>query len=220
MQYTCLQFPDVRLHTSQAHKMRGYFGNLFKQHSDLLHNHFETGETIYRYPMVQYKVINQIPTLIGLGEGAVLLVGLFGEVREMQIDDRIYPIHQKDLQLQYVHVRTIPNNIRYCFKTLWMALSQKNYAAYQQLTTPEQQTEFLTTQLRNNIVSFCKGIGYTLTEPVVVSHVQFNPHLTHFKNQPMLAFAGSFNVNIVLPKWAGLGKSVARGFGAVEIVRE
>ena len=101
-----------------------------------------------------------------------------------------------------------------------MALSQKNYVVYQQLSTPEQQTEFLTTQLRNNIVSFCKGIGYTLTEPVVVSNVQFNPHLTHFKNQPMLAFAGSFNVNIVLPKWAGLGKSVARGFGAIEIVRK
>ena len=216
MQYTCLQFPEVRLHPSQAHKMRGYFAQLFKQHSDLLHNHFETGESIYRYPMVQYKVINNKPTLIGLGEGAVLLVGLFGEVRELQIDDRIYPIQQKDLNLQMVHVRTVPNAIRYYFKTLWMALNQKNYAAYQQLNTPEQQTEFLTTQLRNNLVSFCKGIGYTLTEQIVVSNTHFEPHITHFKNQPMLAFAGSFSANIVLPKWVGLGKSVARGFGAVE----
>ena len=57
---TIIQFPDIRLQTRDAHKLRGYFGNLFKEQSPLLHNHFQDGSTRYAYPLVQYKVINVV----------------------------------------------------------------------------------------------------------------------------------------------------------------
>ena len=44
------------------------------------------------------------------------------------------------------------------------------------------------------------------------------PVLTQFKNQPMLGFQGEFVANVLLPDGVGLGKSVARGFGAVQRV--
>ena len=60
---TTITFPEINLQTRDAHKLRGYFGTLFREHSPLLHNHLESGETQYRYPLVQYKVIGQTPML-------------------------------------------------------------------------------------------------------------------------------------------------------------
>ena len=54
---TTIRFPEIALRTRDAHKLRGYFGNLFQEHSPLLHNHWEDGTSRYAYPLVQYKVV-------------------------------------------------------------------------------------------------------------------------------------------------------------------
>ncbi|MAN25796.1 MAG: DNA repair protein, partial [Mesonia sp.] len=65
LQICRIKFPEIKLQTRDAHKLRGYFGNLFKQQSPILHNHYEDGRFRYKYPSVQYKIINKVPTLIG-----------------------------------------------------------------------------------------------------------------------------------------------------------
>lgn len=67
---TVIRFPEIELRTRDAHKLRGYFGNLFREKSALLHNHMEGGEFKYGYPKVQYKVIDSTPTLVGIADGA------------------------------------------------------------------------------------------------------------------------------------------------------
>ncbi len=57
IQTTTIRFPEIQLQARDAHKLRGYFGNLFKEHSPLLHNHFEDGSLRYKYSLVQYKII-------------------------------------------------------------------------------------------------------------------------------------------------------------------
>ena len=87
-----IRFPEIALATRDAHKLRGYFGNLFKEHSLLLHNHYETGESAFQYPLVQYKVIDKIPILIGIQEGAELLTSLFLKIKELKIEEKYYRI--------------------------------------------------------------------------------------------------------------------------------
>ena len=91
IQTTTIKFPDISLHPHYAHKLRGYFGNLFKEKSPLLHNHFETGELRYAYPLVQYKIIDSIPLLLGINEGAELLIELFLKIKELQLDEEKFP---------------------------------------------------------------------------------------------------------------------------------
>lgn len=55
---TIIKFPEINLQTRDAHKLRGYFGNVFKEHSPLLHNHFEDGKNRYAYPLKHKKGIN------------------------------------------------------------------------------------------------------------------------------------------------------------------
>jgi hypothetical protein len=55
-------------------KLRGFFAKKYSC-EELMHNHGENGH-IYRYPLVQYKVIDGIPTLIGLGQGSNLILDI------------------------------------------------------------------------------------------------------------------------------------------------
>jgi len=97
---TKIEFPEIELKTRDAHKLRGYFGELFKEHSPLLHNHYQDGSLRYRYPQIQYKVINKTPHLIGIDEGADLLTQLFLKIKEVNIDGKSYPIQSKNISQQ------------------------------------------------------------------------------------------------------------------------
>jgi len=201
---TIIQFPDIQLQTRDAHKLRGYFGNLFKKHSPLLHNHYENGKTRYAYPLVQYKVINNIPVLVGFQEGAGLLVSLFLKIRKIDIERQQYPVLSKNIQQKQYELNVNQQLYNYQFKTLWMALNQENYQKYLQLNKTGK-TQFLNRQLQNNILSFYKGLSFRTSEQIMAI-ARVKEKQTRFKEQHMLAFQGEFTTNAFLPEMAGTGK--------------
>jgi hypothetical protein len=210
-----LTFPEIKLQTRDAHKLRGYFGDLFQEHSPLLHNHYDEGKLAYRYPLVQYKVLNQVPTLVGLGEGAKLLIDLFLQIKELQIEGKTYPILSKNLQSSSVALGLGDDLYTYSFQTLWLALNQENHRLYCQ-ETPEQQAIRLKKILIANILAFYKSFDCFLTpEERILAQINLTEKYTQFKNQKMLGFVGSFTTNALLPNYIGLGKSPARGFGSI-----
>lgn len=214
---TTIQFPDIQLQTRDAHKLRGYFGNLFMEHSPLLHNHYDDGSSRYAYPLVQYKVIDRVPTLVGFQEGAELLVSLFLKIRELDIEGQIFTVLAKNIQQKKCELTVNQQLYNYSFKTLWMALNQENFRKYLQLDETEKGT-FLNRQLQNNILSFYKGLSFRTNERIMVI-TRMEEKQTLFKNQSMLAFAGQFTSNAYLPEWAGIGKAVSRGFGTVSLIQ-
>jgi hypothetical protein len=214
---TIIQFPDIELQTRDAHKLRGYFGNLFKEHSTLLHNHYQDGSARYAYPLVQYKVINKTPLLVGFQEGAELLVSLFLKIREIQIAGQNYPVLAKNIQQKQYNLNVNQQLFNYRFKTLWMALNQENHRIYQQLDE-NAKTEFLNRQLQNNILSFYKGLSFRTTDRIMAV-TRVIEKQTQFKEQPMLVFDGEFTTNAFLPEMAGIGKAVSRGFGTVSLMK-
>jgi len=213
---TIIRFPEINLETRDAHKLRGYFGTLFQEHSPLLHNHLETGEIAYRYPMVQYKVLDGIPFLVGLNEGADLLISLFLKIRELKIGERTYPVLQKNIENKMVNIGLCEDLYAYRFQTLWMALSQRNYAEYM-TEAAEQQPKRLKAILTGNLLSFFKSMNYRADANVMVNLKISAQRATQFKNNAMLAFEGVFVTNLLLPEYIGLGKSVARGFGTIAL---
>lgn len=210
----CLQFPEIQLPTSAAHKLRGYFGNLFREHSLILSNHFSDGKSRYAYPLVQYKVIRKAPTLIGINEGAHLLLELFGSIKELNIDGTIYAINNKNLRAFTNEIGGASSLHTYRFDTLWMGLNQENYKKYKLLTSLSDKRIFLSKILTANIISFYKGLQHDEKQQILVlPHLK--EHITQFKNKKMLAFSGRFICNMELPNYVGLGKSVSRGFGSI-----
>lgn len=210
---TIIRFPDIRLQTRDAHKLRGYFGNLFKEHSPLLHNHFEDGSLRYAYPLVQYKVIDGIPYLVGVGEGGRLLIQLFLKIKELNIEEDNYPVLSKNIENRIINIEDTGELFEYRFVTLWMGLNESNYRKYLNANQDEKQ-KLLQAILTGNILSFYKGIGFRTKQNIMLKH-KVSEHQTQFKGQKMLAFNGSFVTNAVLPDFTGIGKAVSRGFGTI-----
>ena len=212
-----IQFPEIALATRDAHKLRGYFGNLFKEHSPLLHNHLNDGQLRYAYPLVQYKVLNNIPTLVGIEEGAKLLTQLFLNIKELQIEGNTFPVNGKIIRSAVQETGVAKDLFSYRFSTLWMGLNQQNFSRYVQ-ADPEQQSTMLKKVATGNMLSFFKGISlYIEPHERIMLNLQVNQKNTTFKNKQMLAFAGNFTTNVKLPNYIGIGKAVSRGFGTIEM---
>lgn len=217
LQICRIKFPEIKLQTRDAHKLRGYFGNLFKAHSPLLHNHYEDGRFRYRYPSIQYKVINNTPTLIGVNEGAALLPKLFLKINELDINGKKYDITSKNIAVQNETVGYSEKLLEYKFTTLWMALNQQNYPRYKSLASDKEREAMLNAILVGHILSFFRNTGIELaaSERLMVK-TKLQEKSTKFKENKMMAFSGSFIVNAELPEEIGIGKAVSRGFGSIQ----
>ncbi|MCA1761791.1 MAG: DNA repair protein [Flavobacteriales bacterium] len=212
---TTIQFPEIQLSPRDAHKLRGYFGNIFKEQSPLLHNHYETGVLRYKYPLVQYKVLGNTPTLVALEEGADLLTALFLKIKEIQIDGKNYPVTNKNITAKKVDIGVDEELFSYEFSTLWMALNQDNHKRFKAASKADQK-KMLQKILIGNILSVYKNLELFLNpEQRILATLSTESHHTNFKDQKMLAFTGAFTTNALLPDKIGLGKSVSRGFGSI-----
>lgn len=217
LQLTKISFPEISLKVRDAHKLRGYFGNLFAEHSPILSNHFEDGSAIYRYPQVQYKIIDRVPTLIAWGDGGDLLVELFMKINQLTIDNQTYHIYTKNITRQSYLIGVDDDLHRYKFETLWMALNQENHQRFVHAVSEEEQSKILKNNLIAHILAFYKGIGFYLEKHErIMAQINITEHETQFKNKTMLAFSGEFTSNALLPDGIGIGKSPARGFGTIK----
>lgn len=211
---TIIRFPEIALNTRDAHKLRGYFGTLFQEYSPLLHNHLESGESAYRYPLVQYKVLDHVPTLVGLNEGADLLISLFLKIKELRINGQVFEVFQKNIESKVIEIGLSDDLYAYRFQTLWMALNQQNFVEFLE-EDDAQRAKHLKSILIGNILSFYKAMELHVMGNVMVNLKIKNERETLFKNKAMLAFEAEFVTNAILPEFVGLGKSVARGFGSI-----
>jgi hypothetical protein len=221
---TTITFPEIALQVRDAHKLRGYFGRLFQEHSPLLHNHFDDSDPTtpkyrYAYPLVQYKVLKRVPTLVGLGEGADLLVQLFLKMQELKLDGEVYPVLSKHIQHQKATIGLSDDLHTYRYETLWLGLNQKNFKAYT-TADPMGKTQILKNTGIANILTFVEAFGLRFkkndpTQRVMLKLSPTEPAITKFKNVEFLGFGGSFTTNVLLPDDVGLGKQAARGFGTI-----
>lgn len=212
-----IKFPEISLKVRDAHKLRGYFGNLFKEKSPFLHNHFADGSLIFKYPLVQYKVIDTIPILLGINEGGELLTSLFMQIKTLKIEEKAYFINYKNIANIKIDIGVKKDLFRYSFKNIWMGLNQKNYSAYKILKKEndnEAINNLLKSILKGNILSFFKGVNYTEKKEIILLPELYEKN-TKFKGIDMTAFEGEFVTNVKLPDFIGIGKSVSRGFGVI-----
>lgn len=209
-QFTCDE--SVRLN---ADKIRGFFANQFKDYC-LIHHHLDKDEFLYRTPLIQYKVIEGKPLVIGINEGAQILQKIYEAVDYIKTDASEYLIKEKIIILRTDYFGIAEAEISYSFLTPWLALNERNYDRYVRAGIWQKRKELLEKILTGNLISMSKGIGYTAKKPIKVNILEMKEISTSLKGNPMLGFLGEFSVNFEIPDYWGIGKSVSRGFGAVK----
>lgn len=220
MRKATLLLNNISLKPSQIHKFRGFIGRLFQDH-DLIHNHDpKTGKVIYRYPLIQFKLIQRTPAIIAVTDRAVKLFSeIFLTLDSIRIDDVRIPVYEKDLQVEEVEFGYAEETFMYEFISPWIGLNQKNYGRYVKSPNAEGKNRILKGALIGNLLSMSKYFDHWLSrDQEIKSEIRVKEQQVNLKGKPMIGFSGVFKTNFLIPDHLGIGKSVSRGFGAVERV--
>ncbi len=212
LELTRIDLDVPRLSPRDAHKLRGYIGDRFAEHN-LLHNHLPGGGFRYAYPLVQYKILDGRPALLGVNQGGQALQSIFLRLDELRLADRVFPLSEKKIQVRRVPFGASAQRWRYRFYTPWLAINQKNHLRFRDADGGGRRL-LLQRVLAGNLLSFAKALDCFVTERLQPA-LTVRPASVRFKDQTMIAFLGVFEVNFLFPPWLGLGKSCSRGFGAV-----
>ena len=173
MKKATLLLKDIRLKPSHIHKFRGFIGNLFRGY-DLLHNHDPvTGKLIYRYPLIQFKLINKIPAIVAITDQAV---NIFSEILmkldKIVIEDTVIPVFEKDLKIEEVVFGYSDEIFMYEFVSSWIGLNQKNFRKYNEAGSYEKN-QMLKRIMTGNILSMAKHLDCWLSEDQKICPIDY-----------------------------------------------
>jgi len=208
---------NTYLSKRDAEKIRGYLGNLYRENS-YIHQHDLEGNPIYRYPRLQYKVIDGACVIIAFKEGLKMAEDSFHNLKLLNLNGKWEEVLTKGLESYIANFSISSDPIKYSFLTPWLALNQKNYEKYQKLGSMAKRKELLENILIGNIISISKSLGYTVPVPIEANIHHVKEVKTSLKETPMVGFLGDFSVNFEIPDYWGIGKSVSKGFGTVKRV--
>lgn len=184
----------------------------------LFNHHISDDKYLYKYPLIQYKSLNNLSAIFCIGEGVDNIYRLF------QSNDWFINLQGNKIELKIDNLNLANNELKissskYSYSiTNWIALNKENFQIYLKSDSLKDKIEILEKVLVGNIISFAKGIDWRIEEPlkVAISNILLTKNI-RYKSVPMVSFDIEFNVNAVLPSNIGLGKSVSHGFGNLKI---
>lgn len=204
-----------RLSPWEVPAFRGAIGRKVGPDAVLFHQH--EGEKLrFAYPLIQYKQMNGKPTIICIGEGVDEIHRFFAKADwSITIGHKHLPMRIERLSLDTVEMGLSATPIRYRLSH-WAALNQRNHQEYQRLEGIVAKTKYLEQKLTGNILSFAKGIGWHIDQPIEVTILDMTeaPRVT-IKGIPLVNFNLTFSCNVMLPSLIGLGGKVSVGMGVV-----
>ena len=199
-----------------AAKLRGFFATRFTEYA-LLHQHIDVDKLIYKYPRIQYKILEGAAIVLGIEEGAEVLKEIYDKYDEITLGESAYTIVERGITIKEAEFGISPEILSYEFITPWIALSQHNYQRYLK-SKREARRELLRRTLIGNILSASKGLDYVVLDDIKLAIGRLRRRKCELKGTSFIGFLGEFVVNFAIPDYMGLGKSVSRGFGTVKRV--
>ncbi len=171
-------------------------------------------------PLIQYRIIDGYPALIGIRDAIDIIKGLFFDLNEITILDKQFVTNEREVCFLEESLGISEDYKNYIFSSPWLALNQENHKSYKQMH-PIEQKRFLNRILKNNLLTLSKGFEYWIENfDKVELEGWFHEIQVNFKNRKLIGFKGEFTTNFAIPKYFGLGKQSARGFGVVELKKE
>ncbi len=198
-----------------ASKLRGFFATKFNEYI-LLHQH-QADKFIYKYPLIQYKIINGTPMIQSINEGVEVLKEIYDKYDEISLAGNKYTINERSIIVKEQDFGLSEKFQKYKFITPWFALNQENYERYYS-STREEQHILLRKTLIGNLLSISKTLGYTVPDEIKVD-TSIKLKKIRLKETNIMGFTGTFITNFEIPDYMGIGKSVSRGFGTVKQLR-
>jgi hypothetical protein len=196
-----------------ATKLRGFFATHFNEYA-LLHQHV-ADKLIYRYPLIQYKMLEGAPLVLGIEEGAEVLKQIYDKFDEIKIGESKYSIMERGIALKQEEFG-LPQ--RRSSATGLPPLARPFPGEPQRYISldREERRALLRRIMVGNLLSASKGLNYTALEHIRLDIGSIQARACNLKGVDVMGFGCEFMANFSIPDYLGLGKSVSRGFGAVK----
>lgn len=220
---------DTSLNPWELPRFRGAMAWKVGLEHDWFHNHNnETGGLHHRYPLIQYKVSPHNggfrPMLLCLDQGIEEAHHFFSqpdwslELRQSAHSDTAYqtlPLRIAHLHVNQYTLNTWDRDFHYRLHN-WQALNTEHYLTYRDLDGIAERFQFLENILASHILSFARGVGWTLDRRFNVCITKLlSEKYVQYKGVNVLSFSLEFKADVSLPEWVGLGKGGSVGFGVV-----
>jgi len=220
IRYLHIRF-DKNIFPYEIHRFRAAVIEKTRRIAPWFHNHRDDGKSIYRYPLIQYKVAFKKASILCLHEAVEEIHHLFSQP---DLELTVGPNRQEYTVEKLVANRFNANVWEHSFDYSllnWLALNQQHYKRWEALSeNPTEQIKLLQSILTGNILAFAKGIGWFVEKPIEVEITDIKTiKPLPFKGRDMLAFTLNFKSNVSLPNYIGLGKGASVGFGVVKRIK-
>lgn len=187
---------------------------------DVFHNHRDSEGFYYRFPLIQYKIIQGKAALFCVEEGLEEVYRLFeGRQKNLVMNGKKIRLKLDKLSISTFTFNVWNRKFRYNIFN-WLALNQKNFLLFHTLENENDKKNFLGRILVGNILSMAKTLNWHI-DKAVEAEIQsiIREKKVRFKGIPFLAYDVSFTTNVSLPEYIGLGKGASHGFGIIRNVR-
>lgn len=212
---------DNALASWQVPAFRGALIEKVGREHALFHQHHPENGFIYQYPLIQYKSVQQKPSLLCIGEGVDEIHKFFGLRNwDLNIAGETHKLKIHRLDMNNITINLWEKYFTYTIQN-WLALNEENYRNYRTINSLAEKVALLERLLIGNILSFAKGIEWRVEKPVKVELQEIKGEkIIRYKGVPLVAFDVQFRCNVFLPNYLGLGKSASHGFGIIRQYRE
>jgi hypothetical protein len=209
---TQLEYP---LRNNQIGVFRKFVNTFIGAENDLFHNHKSSTTFHYRYPMVQYKVLDDKAVLMGLAEpGKAAIESLLArpDFRERCTDWIGDQFAVTEVTSDLLALYTTPVH-RYKLKQ-YLALNEHNIREWNEKPALIARAALLERCLAAHILKFASAIRWQLPpKSLQVAVLDFRSYKTRVHDVPFVGFDLFFQTNITLPENVGLGKAASHGYG-------
>ena len=181
----------------------------------LFHNHEGEGYR-YSYPLIQYKLIGNNPSIVCIDKGVESIGVLFenGDF-SFRIGENIRRMDIISVKANKINIQLWNSSFNYRINK-WLPLNPKNYELFNSTNSLAERILLLEKVLKGNILSFLKGLGIFLEQQLECHITNLSqPFVLKYKGVGMMSFNISFTTNLSLPDYIGLGKNAALGYGTV-----
>lgn len=196
---------------------RGAMLHLAQQDDVLFHDHVGDGFR-YRYPLIQYRVVDGHAALVCVSEGVDAVDALLGAnfSAEVNIGRR-----RELLQVAYVQrdgaLLGIDDTEHTYRLHRYLPLNQENHMRYRHMDSLVERNSLIEHCLVGNILSLAKSMGLFLEQRVTARIMSVDGERQYnYKHVSMLGFDLTVKSNILLPSMIGLGKGVSLGYGEIK----
>jgi hypothetical protein len=170
--------------------------------------------SIHRYQALQCKYIKNEFIVIGISQGAGLLLQL-AEGRDTILSGvNACTISRRDSTIRNEEFGITGSSHIYEFLTPWLALNQQNAKKFYDLKGKPERDAFMQKLLLGHLNALAKSLDYKPPVPISCEpKVRFRRDRIDDEN--IMVFLGKFRTNLGIPDLLGIGQSVSRGFGTI-----